>query len=107
MFRSSKARYSYRFLGRAVFLVCMCLASGSQGQIVPTQFSFGGVPGVYLDTDGKVQYRQLDSTKELAAMRARARAAEAAAKDPKLAYISLPKLFAQIRALRGKEGNPG
>jgi hypothetical protein len=100
MLRCAEARYSCGFLGRAVFLVCVCLPSTSWGQIVPTQFSFGSVPGVYLDTDGKVQCRQLDSTRELAAMRTRARAAEAAAKDSKLCYISLPKLFAQVRALR-------
>ena len=57
-------------------------------------------PGVFLDTDGKVQCRQVDSSKELAAMRARARASSAATKEPKLAYVSLPRLFTQLRTLR-------
>jgi len=66
---------------------------------------FGPPPGVYLDADGIVRIRQVDQKQELTAMRARAKAAREGAKDDKLAYISLPKLFAQARSLReaGKE----
>jgi hypothetical protein len=86
----------------ALLLCVVCLAIGrgatAQGQVINP--FFGTPPGVYLDTDGKVQVRQVDQTKEMAAMRARARASEAAAKDPKFAYVSLPKLFAEVRSLR-------
>ncbi|HSU67044.1 MAG TPA: DUF1598 domain-containing protein [Tepidisphaeraceae bacterium] len=79
-------------------LVCFA-GPAVYGQVL-NPFTFGGPPGVYLDTDGKVQCRQIDAGAELAAMRARARAAQSAGKDPKLAYISIPKLFEQLRSLR-------
>jgi hypothetical protein len=80
-----------------LFAVTLCPSTGGQ---VFNPFFTGGSPGVYLDTDGKIQSRQVDESKELAAMRARAKATQAAAKDAKLAYVSLPKLFAQLRTLR-------
>ncbi|HEY2588676.1 MAG TPA: DUF1598 domain-containing protein [Tepidisphaeraceae bacterium] len=83
-------------------LACMLAAmliSAPAGAQPFNPFVVGGAPGVYLDTDGKIQSRQVDESKELAAMRARARASQAAAKDAKLAYVSLPKLFAKLRAL--------
>jgi hypothetical protein len=89
----------YRLLVLPIFLVGIGLNASAQGQLVPA-FNFGGAPGVYLDTDGKVQCRVQDSTRELAAMRARARAARLAEKDPKLAYVSLPRLFSQLQSLR-------
>jgi len=67
-------------------------------------FPFGGVPGVYLDTDGAVRVRQVDAKQELASMQARLRAA-ARAKDDPLVYISLPKLFAQAQTLQ-EAGKP-
>jgi hypothetical protein len=83
----------------AICLLCGWATWSAQGQVV-APLTFSGPPGVYLDADGKVKCRQVDSSKELIAMRARAQATAAAAKDPKLAYLSLPKLFAQVRALR-------
>ena len=68
-------------------------------------FGVNQPPGVYISTQGNVSCRQEDPTQDLAAMRIRARAAADAAKKEKLSYISLPRLFAQVRALRdaGKE----
>jgi len=56
------------------------------------------VAGVYLDTTGRVSARQVDETRELEQMRARARNAAAVAKDEKLCYVSLPRLLAEVRA---------
>lgn len=89
--------------GRCMALSFVCCAL--MWQLHPANAQFftpfvGTPPGVYLDADGKVQVRQTDETKEMAAMRARARASAVAEKDPKFAYISLPKLFEQLRALR-------
>jgi hypothetical protein len=56
--------------------------------------------------DGTVNVRQADEKNDLAAMRARVKAnADVAAKGEKLIYISLPKLFAEVKALKaaGKE----
>lgn len=83
-----------------VLLFLLLLAGGPAFGQVLNPFNFGGAPGVYLDADGKVQCRQVDEARELQAMRARTRAAQIAARDPKLAYLSLPRLFAQLRLLR-------
>ena len=63
-------------------------------------FLFSAAPGVMLDGNGMVRPRQVDDTAQLAAMRARLKAFRDAPQDQKLTYISLPKLFAQVRALR-------
>lgn len=73
-------------------------SSSASGQIVGGLI--GSAPGVYLDVDGKVRNREVDETDQLAAMRARLRASGEAARKEKLVYLSLPKLFAQVRALR-------
>lgn len=91
-----------RFEGLAFLIFAICFANwhGNAARAQVINPFFGTPPGVYLDTDGKVQVRQLDQGKEMAAMRARAIASQAATKDPKFAYVSLPKLFAQLRSLR-------
>jgi hypothetical protein len=97
----------FRNRGPAIAILILALLGNSLsfGQVL-NGFGFGGPPGVYLDIDGKVGCRVVDSSKELSAMRARIRAATTL-KDPKLAYVSLPKLFAQLRGLREtKEGVP-
>jgi hypothetical protein len=73
-------------------------APTARGQFTPSVFNTA--PGVYLDVDGKVRCREMDASQQLAAMRARAKAAGTAAKDEKLAYVSLPKLLAQVKAAR-------
>ena len=81
-------------------------AARAQGPVTAFQFGFGGAPGVWLDTDGQVRVREVDAKQELAAMRARLKAAQAAAKkDDKLVYLSLPRLFAQVRSQR-QSGKP-
>jgi len=81
------------------------MSDASRAQVTPVGiFPFGGVPGVYLDTDGAVRVRQVDAKQELASMQARLRAA-ARAKDDPLVYISLPKLFAQAQTLQ-EAGKP-
>ena len=86
-------------------LPVLAMAPKAPAQVEPISvFPFGGVPGVYLDTDGAVRVRQVDTKQELASMQARLRAA-ARAKDDPLVYISLPKLFAQVRMLQ-EAGKP-
>ena len=89
---------------RSYFNLILCallleLPNASAAQTL-TPVLFGPPPGVYLDADGVVRNRQVDSKEELAAMLARAKAAREGGKDQKLAYVSLPRLFAQVRALR-------
>src|SRR5438128_1459514 len=76
----------------AVALFVLCLVPFARGQgnnanQTPTIIASGNVPpGVYIDADGTVRRRQIDAGKELADMRARARAAAAVAKDEKFCY---------------------
>jgi hypothetical protein len=72
----------------------------ARAQTIGGGIGYQAPPGVYMDTAGNVKVREMDATQDLAAMRVRARAAADAAKKEKLSYISLPKLFAQVRALR-------
>jgi len=82
-------------------------APSARGQFVPGfGVGFNNSPGVFLKLDGTVTVRESDEKNELAAMRARVRATtDAQAKGEKLVYISLPKLFAEVKALKtaGKE----
>jgi hypothetical protein len=57
------------------------------------------VPGVYIEQDGNVRSREVDQTKQLAALRARAKSLAQSAKDEKLTFVSLPSLFAEVRSL--------
>jgi hypothetical protein len=83
---------------------CLCVLVAAPAKHLSAQtltpVLFGPPPGVYLDADGVVRHRQIDNKEELAAMRARAKAARDGANDQKLAYVSLPRLFAQVRVLR-------
>ena len=92
-------RTSIPLLYSVLCLLIAGLATTSSAQTL-TPVLFGPPPGVYLDADGVVRHRQTVSKEELAAMRARAKAARDGAKDQQLAYMSLPRLFAQVRALR-------
>ena len=58
-------------------------------------------PGVRIDVDGTLSRQEVDEQAELSDMRARAKAALAAAKDPKLGFVSLPKAFAAARDALG------
>lgn len=86
-----------------MILQALCAPAASAQIAIPVPIN--NAPGVYLDVDGKVRNRQVDDKDQLAAMHARLKAGADAAKGEKLTYLSLPKLFAQVRALRqqGKE----
>jgi hypothetical protein len=56
------------------------------------------VPGVYVEQDGNVRCREVDQAKRLADLRSRAKSVAQAAKDEKLAFVSLPKVLAEARA---------
>ncbi|HWE02241.1 MAG TPA: DUF1598 domain-containing protein [Tepidisphaeraceae bacterium] len=100
--RASLQNVVLMFVAGALMALAVPIA---KAQYVPGTV-FGNSPGVYLRLDGTVNVRQADEKGELAAMRARVRAtADATAKGEKLVYISLPKLFAEVRSLKtaGKE----
>jgi hypothetical protein len=75
-------------------LLCLT-APPARAQFFPNE---PAVPGVWVEQDGNVRSRQVDPDKELAAIRERARSASQAAKNEKLSYVSLPRLFAEARA---------
>ena len=63
------------------------------------------VPGVWIEQDGNLKSREVDPDKQLAAIKSRAKSAAAAAKNENLAFVSLPKAFAEARSAisAGKE----
>ena len=71
-------------------------AESARGQLVP--IGVPAVPGVYIEQDGNVRSREVDQSKQLAALRARAKSVGQAAKDAKLAFVSLPKSFSDAKA---------
>jgi hypothetical protein len=75
------------------------LAAAARGLVPGTDF-FNNAPGVVFTPDGHVQAREPDPDKRLSSMRNRARLAEKAGKDEALCFVSLPKLFADVRAAR-------
>ena len=78
-------------------LLSMAAAAVAQQQPIFVGGVSGAAPGVLLDTEGNVRVREVDPKEQLAGMRARARAAAAdAGKNPKLTFISLPKLMAPV-----------
>ncbi|HET6248951.1 MAG TPA: DUF1598 domain-containing protein [Tepidisphaeraceae bacterium] len=81
-------------------LLSLLFTTAAANAQIGTGFAFGGTPGVYLDVSGKVSTREVDQKDHLAAVRARAKAAVDAGKNEKLAYVSLPKLFAEVQSLR-------
>jgi len=80
-----------------VFLLLMAV-SVTQAQVTPifTTPATGSAGGVYMDPEGQIHFREL-STKDLALARDGPIYA-ANNKDEKLAYVSLPAVFAQARA---------
>src|SRR5215212_1780792 len=80
----------------ALYCALLCLtAPAARAQFFPNE---PAVPGVWVEQDGNVRSRQVDPDNELAAIRERARSASQAAKNEKLTYVSLPRLFADARA---------
>jgi len=68
--------------------------------LAPAQISGGTymIAGVYVDTDGTLRLRQKDAADELNKIRVRARTTQPAGND-NVRFVSLPKLFAEARAL--------
>jgi len=79
-------------------LVAVCLLASVAGALHAQFIPIPPVPGVYIEQDGNVRSREVDQTKQLAELRARAKSVAQAAKDPALAFVSLPKTFAAARA---------
>src|SRR2546428_918029 len=82
---------SLRVLPSAAFVLAACAAAlPARGQIFAGGFFQPAVPGVYIEQDGNVRCREVDPTKQLADLRARAKAAAQAGHDEKLTFVSLP-----------------
>lgn len=91
---------SFRRFAAATLAVVAAAVWGSPpaaAQTTPGVFPGVNPPGVYLEPDGTVKRRAVDQKDELADMRARAKAATVAAKDEKLAVVSLPRAFAAAK----------
>lgn len=84
-------RTSVRF---AVGIIACLLASAPSGEAQLIPVTGTSAPGVYVEPDGTVRRRVVEEKADLADMRLRARLAADAAKDPRLAYVSLPRAFA-------------
>jgi hypothetical protein len=101
--RPARHSLSLRFTRRAsvVFtaFALTALAQTARAQFLPGDQFFSEAPGVVFNPDGHVSTREADPEKRLSSMRNRARLAEKAAGAEKLCFVSLPKLFAQVRAL--------
>src|SRR5206468_11424961 len=54
--------------------------------------------GVIIDADGKLQQRQVDDKNDLAAQRLRAKTLNQPPRSQGLTYVSLSKLFAEVRS---------
>jgi hypothetical protein len=96
-------RRSFSSVLLAVLILIAC--SAALGQVIGGGFFPPAVPGVYIEQNGNVRSREVDQTKQLAAIRARAKSAAQAGKDENLAFVSLPKLFAEAEAAI-KAGKP-
>ena len=81
-----------------VLMATLALALPARAQVIGGGFFQPAVPGVYIEQDGNVRCREVDQTKQLAELRARARSVAQAAKDEGLTFVSLPKTFAEARA---------
>lgn len=94
------------FRPRPAMLLCCALVT-LLAPVARAQFDFpdADVPGVWVEQDGNVRSRKVEADDELAAIRARARSAAQAAKAEKLTFISLPKLFDEVRAA-AQSGKP-
>jgi Protein of unknown function (DUF1598) len=100
-------RHNTRFPAAALSAVAavLALSAAARGQFEPGVDVFNEAPGVVFKPDGHVHSREADPDKRLSSMRNRARLAEKAAKEEALCFVSLPKLFADVRAAR-EAGKP-
>jgi hypothetical protein len=89
-------RVRFPLCATVLFVAACGFALPARGQVLPFP---SAVPGVWIEQDGNVKSREVDQTKQLAALRARAKSAAQAAKDERLTFVSLPNLFAEVRSL--------
>ena len=86
-----------RIIAFAVFFLAFSLAPTSRGQVILPPVS-GGVGGVYIDADATLHQRQTDTASDLASQRLRAKALNQPPKAQDMTYVSLPRLFAEVRS---------
>jgi hypothetical protein len=94
--------HAFRRRLRPVVLLCCAFAAAlttrpAAAQFLPP-FDRPDVPGVWIEQDGNVKSREVDAKHQLAEIKSRAKSAAQAAKGEKLAFVSLPKLFAEARS---------
>jgi hypothetical protein len=81
----------------AVMLICGGMPRASGQAIFPPVFGTGN--GVYIDADSTLHQRQTESANDLAVARLRAKALNHPPAAQELTYISLPRLFDEVRSL--------
>ncbi|MDB5302849.1 MAG: hypothetical protein JWM97_398, partial [Phycisphaerales bacterium] len=93
-----------RSLPAAFIVLLTALSPAARGQVFlgggGLVQPIGGAPGVIIDTDGYVHSRQADDADTLTTARQQRPkpSADAIDKKEKFAYVSLPKLFADVKA---------
>lgn len=83
----------------ALPLCCALLSTIGSNSRAQIGFPDADVPGIWIEQDGNVRSRKVDTDKELAAIRQRAKSASQAAKSEKLSFVSLPRVFAEARSV--------
>jgi hypothetical protein len=82
----------------AIVILPLMPGAAARAQVVfPPIFGTGN--GVYIDAEGTLHQRQTDTANDLAAQRLRAKALNQPPKAQDLTYVSLPRLFAEVRSL--------
>ena len=84
--------------GLAQLFCCALVCAPGPTAFAQIGFPDTDVPGIWIEQDGNVRSRKVDADKELAAIRQRAKSAAQAAKNEKLSFVSLPKLFAEAQS---------
>src|SRR5258708_39848861 len=82
----------------AVLLLALSFASAARGQVIFPPV-FGTAAGVYIDADATLHQRQTDIASDLASQRLRAKALNQPPKAQDVTYVSLPRLFDEVRSL--------
>src|SRR6266536_2262793 len=82
----------------ALFFLILSPAPIARGQTIFPPV-FGSAAGVYIDAEATLHQRQSDTASDLASQRLRAKALNQPPKAQDLTYVSLPRLFAEVRSL--------
>jgi hypothetical protein len=83
----------------AILMATLIPAFASRAQVTVFPPVFGTGNGVYIDAEGTLHQRQTDTANDLATQRLRTRALNQPPKAQDLTYVSLPRLFAEVRSL--------